>query len=42
MKWIDEDINRAKQEFESSAQEVIGKLRNIECRLLEKAESGLN
>ena len=37
MKWIEEDINRAKQEFELSAQEVIGKLRNIERKLLEKA-----
>ena len=27
MNWIDEDIFRAKQEFESSAQEVIGKLK---------------
>ncbi len=42
MKSIDEDISRAKREFESSAQEVIGKLRNMECRLLEKAESGLS
>jgi hypothetical protein len=33
MKWIDEDISRAKQGFESSAQEVIGKLKNIESRL---------
>jgi hypothetical protein len=33
MKWIDEDRDRAKQEFQSSAQEVIGKLKNIECRL---------
>lgn len=33
MKWIDEDVDRAKQEFQSSAQEVIGKLKNIECRL---------
>jgi len=37
MKWIDEDISRAKQEFESSAQEVIGKLKKIECGLLENS-----
>ncbi len=36
MKWIDEDISRAKQGFQSSAQEVIDKLKNIESRLLEK------
>src|SRR5260370_12932340 len=36
MKSIDEDISRAKREFESSAQKVIGKLRNLEYRLLEK------
>lgn len=35
IKWIEEDISRAKQEFESSAQEVIDKLRNIESKLLE-------
>lgn len=35
MKWVEEDINQAKQEFESSAQEVIGKLKNIESKLLE-------
>ncbi|HWS83097.1 MAG TPA: hypothetical protein VN207_02440 [Ktedonobacteraceae bacterium] len=34
MKWIGEDISRAKREFESSAQEVIDKLRNIESKLL--------
>lgn len=39
MKWIEEDIIRAKQEFQSSAQEVIGKLKNIESRLLK--DSGL-
>jgi hypothetical protein len=33
MKWIDEDISRAKQEFQSSAQEVIDKLKNIESKL---------
>lgn len=37
MVWINEDITRAKQEFQSSAQEVIGKLKNIECRLVENS-----
>jgi uncharacterized protein YdaT len=35
MKWIEEDISRARKEFEASAQEVIDKLKNIESRLLE-------
>jgi len=34
MEWIEEDINRAEREFESSAQEVIAKLKNIENRLI--------
>jgi len=33
MTWIEEDMDRAKQEFATSAQEVIDKLKNIECRL---------
>ena len=33
MKWIDEDMVRAKREFEFSAQEVINKLRKIESQL---------
>ena len=37
MEWIDEDVSRAKQGFESSAQEVIGKLKNIESRLLKNS-----
>ena len=41
MKWIDEDISRAKQGFESSAQEVIGKLKNIESSLLKKSYPGV-
>jgi hypothetical protein len=33
MEWIEEDISRAKQEFQSIAQEVIGKLKKIESQL---------
>src|SRR5258708_4968707 len=35
MAWINEDISLAIQEFETSAQEVISKLKNIESKLLE-------
>ena len=34
MAWIDEDIDRAKREFASSAQEIIAKIKNIENRLI--------
>ena len=37
MRWIDEDRNRARKEFECSAREVIGKLRKIETRLFENS-----
>jgi len=37
MAWIDEDRDRAKREFECSAQEVIAKLRNIESKLFENS-----
>ncbi|HXS15507.1 MAG TPA: AAA family ATPase [Candidatus Saccharimonadales bacterium] len=43
MGWIEEDIKRAEREFESSAQEVIAKLKNIENRLIKAtAESSQN
>lgn len=36
MKWIGEDVSRAKHEFGASAREVIQKLRSIERKLSEK------